>query len=447
MLQRVKNRILGMAALAMLLWPVAASAQSAAQVFAKQIDPYVGRRFVCNQAYSRSYTHFLIERADANTYKIRYWWKNEEVREDEIMFSGDMVTAKMPYSGSDPAHLQIFPRGFRMFKLLPKNIYTYNNTFMILDDPDHIRVAMYFSEQTLSGYQLCDAVSPRGELIKISKQDARATAGDFAKLGPMLGAVPQFELSQDIANQLEMAEPQKKKGGGVLGALASIVTLPFRMFEAYDGSPVSAGNTAWQPSTSGQWAGQIQSASPGIGDMGGTASRAAPRMNAQQQAQQDELERYKIRERMYGKRSGGVDGGSGASGATSGSSTTTQAAEEAPPADGEPCKRSWSWNAEAGCMVRYDLSYGFVGKTSMATCYSPVISTLLPAGWKRDDDYDAFYEHIAFEIRRFKRDCRSRMPADTVWAADDRVQIRYDMNNRDERFARKPGQDDIRGSP
>ncbi|MEZ5708938.1 MAG: hypothetical protein R3E02_06070 [Blastomonas sp.] len=57
-------------------------------------------------------------------------------------------------------------------------------------------------------------------------------------------------------------------------------------------------SNAWQPSTPAMWANGIPGGA--VGDMGASRYVAAPQMSAEQRAQADELERFRIRQQIYG---------------------------------------------------------------------------------------------------------------------------------------------------
>ncbi|MES2754983.1 MAG: hypothetical protein V4659_09995 [Pseudomonadota bacterium] len=117
------------------------------------------------------------------------------------------------------------------------------------------------------------------------------------------------DLDHQLAEKKRIED--QNKGPGILGALASIVVLPFKILavigEAYAANPeafnatvaaATQSSNAWKPSTPSDWASRINT--PG---MGTSTYVSAPRMNAQQQAQADELERFKMAEqRRLGER-------------------------------------------------------------------------------------------------------------------------------------------------
>lgn len=63
-----------------------------------------------------------------------------------------------------------------------------------------------------------------------------------------------------------------------------------------------------QPSTPADWSARLSSGSASLPGMGGSYHVAAPMMTPQQQAQWDEVERYKIRQQIYGQSQGGYSG-------------------------------------------------------------------------------------------------------------------------------------------
>lgn len=80
------------------------------------------------------------------------------------------------------------------------------------------------------------------------------------------------------------AERNAQQWGQLLGQISSGTLLPEYM----------------KPTTPAQWAARLPSTGhAAVGDMGGASRTAAPRMTPQQQAQFDELERFKIREQLY----------------------------------------------------------------------------------------------------------------------------------------------------
>lgn len=216
-------------------------------------------------------------------------------------------------------------------------------------------------------------------------------------------------------------------------------------------------SNTWKPSTTADWQARIGSSvggagggSSGGGSSGSAPSQAggfaqsggavvftpAPRMTPQQQAQADELARYQIRERIYGT-GGGASAAATPSRAAPGATASTPRPTSGLKIDEQPCTKRLVMNNEAGCMVRYRLTAGFVGKTRNPTCYSAVKSILLPGDWTdKGDSYERFRTLIASEISRFRSTCTARLtgmkavdgsPARLV---SDYINLEYDLGGR-----------------